>query len=86
MENSGSRKRGARTQDQGALSRRKFLGRTAEASAFTIVSPHVLGGPEHIPPSEKITLAGIGMGGQGVQNMTWLQQFPENPEQQVFKD
>jgi len=46
--------------------RRAFL-RTSAASAFafTIVPRHVLGGEGHTPPSEKITLAGVGIGGIG---------------------
>ena len=59
------------------ISRRKFLGRTAAAAAFTIVPRFVLGGESHVPPSEKTTLAGIGTGGQGLQNMMRFQRFPE---------
>jgi len=44
------------------LTRRAFT----SAAAFTIVSRHVLGGPGHVPPSDKITLAAIGMGRQGM--------------------
>ncbi len=58
------------------LSRRQFLGQVTAATAFTVLPRHVLG-QEQIPPSEKITLAGIGMGGQGIQNILRLQQFPE---------
>ena len=48
------------------ISRRKFLRSAAGvASAFTIVPRHVLGGPGHTPPSEKITYAVIGTGGMG---------------------
>ena len=46
------------------MSRREFVGATA-AAAFTIVSPHVLGGPGRVPPSEKLNIAGIGVGGRG---------------------
>jgi predicted dehydrogenase len=49
----------------GAISRRRFLGGTAAAAAFTIVPRHVLGGPGQTPPSEKLNIAGIGIGGQG---------------------
>ncbi|NQT13496.1 MAG: Gfo/Idh/MocA family oxidoreductase, partial [Planctomycetes bacterium] len=59
------------------LSRRKFLRGIAAATALAVVPRHVLGGAGHVPPSEKTTLAGIGMGGQGIQNMTRLQWFPE---------
>ncbi len=47
------------------LSRRDFMGAAAAVAAFTIVPRHVLGGPRHIPPSEKVNIAGIGVGGRG---------------------
>lgn len=48
------------------INRRQFLGRAAGAAAtFTIVPRHVLGGSGHKPPSEKLNIAGIGVGGQG---------------------
>jgi predicted dehydrogenase len=47
------------------LSRRTFLGSAVASGAVTIVPAHVLGGPNHIAPSDKITLAHIGMGTQG---------------------
>jgi len=34
-------------------------------AAFTIVPRHVLGGAGHTPPSEKLNIAGIGIGGRG---------------------
>lgn len=37
----------------------------ATAAAFTIVPRHVLGGPGNTPPSEKLNIAGIGVGGRG---------------------
>ncbi len=58
-------------------SRRRFLQLTATAVAFTVVPRHVLGGAGRIAPSEKITLAGIGVGGQGTQNMAAFQPIPE---------
>jgi hypothetical protein len=47
------------------------------AAAVAIVPRHVLGGPGHVPPSEKVVLAGIGMGGQGMQNLTNFLEIPE---------
>ena len=47
------------------LSRREFLGSAAAAAVFTIVPRHVLGGPRRIPPSEKLNIACIGIGGMG---------------------
>lgn len=58
-------------------SRRKFLSRAAAAAAVAIVPRHVLGGQGHVPPSEKTTLAAIGTGGQGIQNIEIFLQFPE---------
>jgi len=34
-------------------------------AAFTIVAPDVLAGPRRIPPSEKLNIAGVGVGGRG---------------------
>lgn len=58
-------------------SRRRFVRHAAAAAALTLVPRHVLGAPGHVPPSEKITLAGIGTGGQGLQNLAIFQEFPE---------
>ena len=44
------------------VSRRALVG----GAAFSIVPRHVLGGAGYIPPSDKITLASIGMGRQGM--------------------
>lgn len=53
-----------------ALPRRDFLKTAATALAgFQIVPRHVLGGPRHVPPSEKVNVAIIGTGGQGRSNV-----------------
>jgi len=44
------------------LTRRHF----SAAAAFTIVPRHVLGGQGHVAPSDRVTLASIGMGRQGM--------------------
>lgn len=72
-----SKKHGSRRRSESQVSRRNFLGGMAAATALAIVPRHVLGGAGQIAPSDKITLAGIGVGGQGLQNMIALQQFPE---------
>src|SRR5438067_6168092 len=60
------------------LSRRKFiLTGGAAAAGFTIIPRHVLGGPGFVPPSEKITLAYIGCGTQGLREMPALLAIPE---------
>src|SRR5512136_1815065 len=52
--------------DQGErLTRRGFLGTAAAVAAFTVVPRHVLGGARHVAPSEKLNIAGIGLGGRG---------------------
>jgi len=48
-----------------SISRRNFVRRTAAVAAFTIVPRHVLGGSGYVPPSRKLNIAGIGVGGQG---------------------
>jgi predicted dehydrogenase len=45
------------------VSRRDFIG--CAASVFTILPRHVVGGVGWTPPSEKIRVAGIGVGGMG---------------------
>ena len=53
-----------------ASTRRQFLKTTATAvTAFQILPRHVLGGPRFVPPSEKIALAVVGVGGRGTQNL-----------------
>jgi predicted dehydrogenase len=48
------------------ISRRRFISSAAVAAAtFTIVPRHVLGGQKYVAPSEKLNIAGIGIGGQG---------------------
>ena len=52
------------------IHRRRFLATTAAAAfSFHLVPRSVLGGPGHKPPSEKLNLAGIGVGGQGASDL-----------------
>ena len=55
----------------GSVSRRKFLRQTTTAAAlgFSIVPRRVLGGAGHVPPSDKVNLAFIGVGAQGLRVM-----------------
>src|SRR5262249_53120585 len=57
--------------------RRKFLGTAAATAAFTIVPRHVLGGPGVVAPSDKINLAYIGVGTQGLREMLNLLPVPD---------
>ena len=47
------------------MKRRQFLKLSSAAATLAIVPRHVLGGDGHTPPSEKLNIAGIGIGGQG---------------------
>ena len=52
--------------EKGSLSRRQFLSRTATAAGGVLIVPrHVLGGPGFTAPSDRLNLAGIGVGGRG---------------------
>ncbi len=77
MEKAGKLEGSASGEKRSGISRRNFLKGVTSAGAFSIVSRHVLGGAGHIAPSDKLTVAGIGMGGQGIQNMMRFQQFGE---------
>jgi len=48
------------------ISRRKFL---ASSAAFTIVPRYVLGGQNNTPPSEKLNIAAVGIGGVGKRDL-----------------
>jgi len=64
------------------LDRRRFLERAAgTAAAFTILPRHVLGGPQFVAPSDKVTLAYIGLGTQGIREL--LDLLPSNDIQVV---
>jgi hypothetical protein len=60
-----------------SLSRRTFIQAGAAVTAFTIVPRHVLGGQGFVPPSEKITVAYIGCGTQGIREMLRMLAMPE---------
>jgi hypothetical protein len=56
-----------RTGDEtrGASRRDLIRGAASTAAAFVIVPRHVLGGAGYVPPSDKVTIASIGLGRQG---------------------
>ena len=55
---------------ENGMTRRKFIGTTAMATAaFSIVPRHVLGGEGFTPPSDKLNIAVIGVGGKGKSDM-----------------
>src|SRR5438874_5682263 len=66
------------TKQTHVLSRRRFmLAGSAVTTGIAIVPRHVLGGPGFVPPSEKITLAYIGCGTQGLREMLPMVAMPE---------
>src|SRR5690606_32794573 len=67
---------------EGSINRREFIGTAAAASlAFTIVPRHVVGGPGFVAPSDKVNLAYIGCGTQGLREMC---DIITNPELQII--
>jgi hypothetical protein len=59
------------------VNRRKFIGCAVASGVVCIVPRHVLGGAGHVAPSEKITLANIGMGTQGFRELGGLLDEPQ---------
>jgi hypothetical protein len=60
------------------LTRREFLASTAAGvAAFSIVPRHVLGGIGHVAPSDRITMAYIGCGTQGIRELLRWVAVPE---------
>jgi hypothetical protein len=59
-----------------AINRRQFLSAAAASGAFTVVPRHVLGGAGNVAPNDKITLAHIGMGTQGFNELGGLLEDP----------
>ena len=51
------------------VDRRGFLKSAAGAAAFTVVPRYVIGGAGTTPPSEKLNIAGVGIGGMGKNNI-----------------
>jgi predicted dehydrogenase len=61
-----------------AVSRRKFIGQTATAAmGFSIVPRRVLGGAGYVPPGDKVNIAFIGVGSQGLRVMLHFLQQPD---------
>jgi len=51
------------------ISRRHVLAGTVAAATLSIVPRHVLGGKGNKPPSEKLNIAGVGLGAMGADNL-----------------
>jgi predicted dehydrogenase len=68
----------SRSSFEDPVSRRKFLSQTAAAAiGFTIVPRRVLGGAGHVPPSDKVNIAFIGVGSQGLRVMLRFLREPD---------
>lgn len=65
------------SQPTAKMTRRRFMGKTAAVAAFSVVPRHVLGGAGYVAPSEKVNVAIIGTGGQGIVNMKQLFEEPD---------
>ena len=60
------------------VSRREFIAQSATAAvAFSIVPRHVLGGSGYVPPSDKVNIAFIGVGSQGLRVMLHFLREPD---------
>ena len=59
------------------LTRRSFLHAGSVAAAATIVPRHVLGGPGHVAPSDRVNVALIGAGGRGLANARELMKLAD---------
>ena len=67
-----------RSRTTSSVSRRKFLAQSATAAlAFTIIPRRVLGGTGYVPPSDKINIAFIGVGSQGMRVMLRFLREPD---------
>ncbi len=62
---------------QSEINRRRFMGSALASGVATIVPRHVLGGAGYVAPSDKITLAHIGMGTQGFRELGSLLAEPQ---------
>ena len=52
------------------MGRRKFIGTSSTiAAGFMIVPPNVIAGLGHKAPSDKLNIAGVGIGGMGLSNL-----------------
>ncbi|MGA7753273.1 MAG: Gfo/Idh/MocA family oxidoreductase [Candidatus Sulfotelmatobacter sp.] len=61
-----------------SVSRREFIANaSAAAVGFTIVPRRVLGGPGYVPPSDKVNIAFIGVGAQGMRVMLHFLKEPD---------
>ncbi len=59
--------------DQTKITRRSFIGMTAvSGTALTVVPSFVVSGLGHVPPSDKLNVAGVGVGGIGRRDLRMI--------------
>lgn len=64
--------------NENKINRREFIGGiTAATAGLTIIPSHVLGGPGRTAPSDKINVAYIGLGTQGLRQLPDLLSIPD---------
>ena len=69
---------GSRSPLEGRVSRRRFIGKTAAAAiGFSILPRRVLGGVGYVAPSDKVNIAIIGVGSQGLRVMLRFLREPD---------
>lgn len=56
--------------NQNSISRRKFFGLTTAGMALTIVPGYAVSGLGHVAPSDKLNVAGVGVGGIGRRDLS----------------
>lgn len=59
------------------MSRRGFLRSGSAVAAATVVPRHVLGGPQHVAPSDQVNVALVGAGGRGLRNARELMKLSD---------
>jgi predicted dehydrogenase len=68
----------SRNSSERSVSRRKFLAQTAAAAiGLSIIPRRVLGGAGYVPPSDKVNIAFIGVGAQGLRVMLHFLREPD---------
>ena len=77
MKGSKNPRNDSRKKSDAGVSRRTFPQKSVTAAAFTIVPSSVLSGLGQVVPSEKTTLACIGMGGRGYEDLRTFLRFEE---------